>query len=115
MQIDKPTIYRGNCHCGRYRFELSLPGNIKTATACTCSLCAIKGYLWIIPPVGSFRVIRDDGLLRDYTSKAISDKVQPESGTAPFSALLTTSNSFAAIVALECLASMLLGRCGARS
>lgn len=75
MEDERSTPYRGNCHCGRYRFELSLPGNIKTAMACTCSLCVVKGYLWIMPPEGSFRVIRDDGRLQEYTSKAMSDKV----------------------------------------
>lgn len=75
MKDEQATVYRGNCHCGRFRFELSLPGNIETAMACTCSLCVIKGYLWIIPPEGSYQVIRDDGYLREYTSKALCDKV----------------------------------------
>ncbi|KAF4505953.1 hypothetical protein G6O67_007848 [Ophiocordyceps sinensis] len=81
MEDERSTPYRGNCHCGRYRFELSLPGNIKTAMACTCSLCVVKGYLWIMPPEGSFRVIRDDGRLQEYTSKAMSDKFCSHCGT----------------------------------
>jgi len=44
---------RGNCHCGRFRFELELPlpdmknlGDLGI-TVCECSLCAKLGFLWL--------------------------------------------------------------------
>ncbi|KAK2603054.1 hypothetical protein N8I77_009538 [Diaporthe amygdali] len=74
-------VYRGNCHCGRYRYELSLPGEIGSATSCTCSVCLKKGYLWLAPPEGSFRVVRDDGNLEEYTSKSLRDKFCNHCGT----------------------------------
>ncbi|XP_044716974.1 glutathione-dependent formaldehyde-activating gfa [Hirsutella rhossiliensis] len=49
--------------------------------ACTCSLCVIKGCLWIVPPEGRFNVIRDDGYLKEYASKAISNKFCSYCGT----------------------------------
>ncbi|UNI17925.1 hypothetical protein JDV02_004232 [Purpureocillium takamizusanense] len=78
------VVYRGNCHCGRYRYELSLPEEITSATACGCTLCAKKGYLWVVAPPdegSSFRVVRDDGRLVEYSSKALRDKFCGHCGT----------------------------------
>lgn len=74
------TSYHGNCHCGRYRFELNVP-EIKEAIACTCSLCTKKGYLWLIPPPDAFKVIRDDGQLTEYRSSTVQDKFCNYCGT----------------------------------
>lgn len=75
MAPSQDTTYRGNCVCGRYRYELCLSDVIQAASSCTCSVCVKKGYLWLVPPEGSFKVIRDDGCLREHTSKAITHKV----------------------------------------
>lgn len=75
--------YRGNCHCGRYRYELALPQEIAETTACSCTICVKKGYLWVAPPEGSFRVVRDDGRLVEYSSKALRDKVSRHHRGAP--------------------------------
>lgn len=74
-QPQEQVVYHGNCHCGRYRFDLSAP-EIKSAVSCTCSLCAKKGYLWLIPPEGSFRVSRDDGRLTAYETASLRDEVR---------------------------------------
>ncbi|POS70692.1 glutathione-dependent formaldehyde-activating enzyme [Diaporthe helianthi] len=74
MAQPQEVTYRGNCVCGRYRYELCLSSVIETASSCTCSVCLKKGYLWLVPPEGSFEVIRDDGCLREHKSKAISHK-----------------------------------------
>lgn len=76
MAHPQDVVYRGNCVCGRYRYEICLPDVIQTASSCTCSVCLKKGYLWLAPPEGSFKVIRDDGCLREHTSKSISHKVR---------------------------------------
>lgn len=75
MAAPQDTVYRGNCVCGRYRYEICLPEVISSASSCTCSVCQKKGYLWLAPPEGSFKVIRDDGCLKQHVSKAISHKV----------------------------------------
>ncbi|KAH0600846.1 hypothetical protein MHUMG1_01845 [Metarhizium humberi] len=64
------TKYRGYCHCGGFRFELTVP-EIKSATACDCRLCKKKGYIWTVPPKGSYKVVRDDGLLQTYESASL--------------------------------------------
>jgi len=71
---EMPT-YHGNCHCGRYRFDLTVP-DIKNAISCACSLCAKKGSLWLVPPADSFHIVRDDGRLIEYQSTTLKDKVR---------------------------------------
>ncbi len=41
------TVYRGGCHCGRVRYEVS--GPMERVSQCNCSICTKKGYLhWIV-------------------------------------------------------------------
>ena len=67
-------VYHGFCHCGALRFTLDVP-SVTSALACDCSLCAKKGYLWIVPPAGAFTITRDDGLLDSYESASLRHKV----------------------------------------
>ncbi|KUI71835.1 Centromere protein V [Cytospora mali] len=46
--------YRGNCHCGKNRFEVNLT-EIKSAISCNCSLCHKSGYLWAFPEPGDVK------------------------------------------------------------
>ena len=40
--------YNGSCHCGKVRFQVE--GELKSATACNCSMCSRKGsLLWFVP------------------------------------------------------------------
>ncbi|KAM7214092.1 centromere protein V [Rhypophila decipiens] len=49
--------YRGNCHCGLFVYEAQLP-EIKSVAECNCSLCYKKGYLWVFPGAGDFKVVK---------------------------------------------------------
>ncbi|UKZ94678.1 uncharacterized protein TrAFT101_009530 [Trichoderma asperellum] len=73
MAITQDIVYHGNCHCGRYCFQVSAP-NITSAISCTCSLCTKKGYLWLVPAEGSFTVVRDEGCLTEYRTSTLADK-----------------------------------------
>jgi hypothetical protein len=43
------TVYRGGCHCGRVRFEVT--GELGKVTDCNCSICAKSAFLhWRIEP-----------------------------------------------------------------
>jgi hypothetical protein len=66
--------YHGNCHCGRYRFDLPV-SEIKSAITCSCSLCEKKGAIWLKADSASLKVIRDDGYLTEYQSASLHDKV----------------------------------------
>ena len=70
-----PLVYQGNCHCGRYRFKVSWPGEIRDTIVCTCSLCSKKGHLWLSRSVADFQVTRDDGSLIEYQSAVLRHKV----------------------------------------
>ncbi|KAJ7636831.1 Mss4-like protein [Roridomyces roridus] len=47
---DSPTLveYRGNCHCGAFKFTFKAP-EIKETYACNCSICYKNAYLWGFP------------------------------------------------------------------
>lgn len=62
-------VFQGNCHCGRYRFELHVP-EIKAAPQCECKLCQKHGFIWV-----AFKVVRDDGRLVEYRSCRVRQKV----------------------------------------
>ncbi|KAJ7681200.1 Mss4-like protein [Mycena rosella] len=51
--------YRGNCHCGAFRFTFKTP-EIKQAVACNCSICSRNGYLWAFPASEDFVVVKGD-------------------------------------------------------
>lgn len=74
MAATDSIVYHGNCHCGRYRFQVST-AEITSAISCSCSLCVKKGYLWLIPGEGSFTIVRDEGYLVEYQTSTLKDKV----------------------------------------
>ena len=41
--------YTGNCHCGLFRFTVSLPP-LTQVYACDCSICTRNAYLWAFSP-----------------------------------------------------------------
>ncbi|KAM3451319.1 hypothetical protein NHJ6243_009617 [Beauveria neobassiana] len=80
MATEGIITYNGNCHCGRYRFEIDAQ-EITGAITCDCAMCAKKGYLWIIPEKSAFRVIRDDNCLTEFQSTSLRDKFCNYCGT----------------------------------
>ncbi|KAK1774229.1 hypothetical protein QBC45DRAFT_425599 [Copromyces sp. CBS 386.78] len=82
------TVLRGNCHCGRYRFEYLLPDGRRledAAVKCSCTLCSKKGYIWIpspsTPSEGELKWIRDDGYLTKYQTPLVWDQFCSVCGT----------------------------------
>ncbi|TFB07079.1 hypothetical protein CCMA1212_000381 [Trichoderma ghanense] len=57
MTEPKTITYRGNCHCGNFVFETTLP-ELKSAFSCNCSICTKKGYLWIFPGKGNAKIVK---------------------------------------------------------
>ena len=47
--------HTGGCHCGRVRFEVTAPANIRVSE-CNCSICSKAGYLHLIVPKDRFRL-----------------------------------------------------------
>ena len=46
----------GGCHCGAVRFEAQLPDEADALT-CTCSICAMTGFIHLIVPESGFRLV----------------------------------------------------------
>ena len=67
--------YKGNCHCGRHRFEVDIP-DLSAVERCECGLCAKTGALWLVSPE-SIRVTRGfDDTLTIYKTDDVVYKVR---------------------------------------
>ncbi|KAJ6512702.1 Mss4-like protein [Mycena sanguinolenta] len=59
MSEPQTIEYRGNCHCGAFRFTFKSP-ELTTAYGCNCSICAKNGYLWCFPAKEDFTIVKGD-------------------------------------------------------
>jgi hypothetical protein len=59
-------IYKGGCHCGAVKFEVEAPENI-TCQECNCSICSKSGFLHLIVPKSTFRLLTGEDNLTTYT------------------------------------------------
>jgi hypothetical protein len=57
--------YAGGCHCGAIRFEVEAPERI-VALDCSCTICAMTGFLHLIVPKSKFRLLKGEGNLTTY-------------------------------------------------
>lgn len=55
----------GGCHCGRVRFEVRTPAQLRVAD-CNCSICAKSGYLHVIVPKSHFTLLAGADHLTNY-------------------------------------------------
>lgn len=60
-----PT-HTGGCHCGRVRFEVNAPAKLEILE-CDCSICSKSGYLHLIVPDDSFKLLQGAESLTLYT------------------------------------------------
>jgi hypothetical protein len=56
----------GGCHCGRVRFEVSAPAHLEVLE-CDCSMCSVSGFLHLIVPAESFKLLKGAEALTTYT------------------------------------------------
>ena len=57
--------FTGGCHCGQIRFEVDAPEDLEVED-CNCSLCRMCGYLYLIVPKASFRLLAGEDSLATY-------------------------------------------------
>jgi len=57
--------YTGGCHCGRVRFEVIAPRDLRV-TDCDCSICSMSGYLHLTVPKSDFRLLSGVQVLTTY-------------------------------------------------
>jgi len=56
--------YKGSCHCGNVRYEVST--ELKTAMQCNCSICSRAGYLLTFVAPEQFKLQKGEDKLTDY-------------------------------------------------
>ncbi len=56
--------YEGGCHCGRVRFRVTV--DLDRVSECNCSMCAKKGFLHVIVPLGCFELLSGADALTTY-------------------------------------------------
>lgn len=59
------VTHKGGCHCGTVRFEVKAPADLE-ALSCTCSMCAMTGFLHLIATKEQFRITAGESNLHDY-------------------------------------------------
>jgi len=58
--------HTGGCHCGRVRFEVVAPAQLR-ASECNCSICSKSGYLHLIVPAERFKLLSGEEALTTYS------------------------------------------------
>ena len=59
------VTHTGGCHCGRVRFEVTAPRRLEVKD-CDCSICSKCGYLHLIVPRSSFKLLSGSEVLTTY-------------------------------------------------
>ncbi|KAJ7461999.1 Mss4-like protein [Mycena latifolia] len=88
----QPIEYRGNCHCGAFKFMFKA-AELKQAFACNCSICSTNGYLWAFPASSEdFAVVKGDeeSTLKSYEfgKHTMAHKFCPTCGTSVMARML---------------------------
>ncbi|KAF7342110.1 GFA domain-containing protein [Mycena venus] len=85
MAVPPLVEYRGNCHCGAFKFKLKIP-ELNQAHSCNCSICFKNGYLWTFPARAQFTVVEgdEDTTLKSYLfgKQMMAHKFCPTCGTS---------------------------------
>ena len=59
-----PKTYRGGCHCGNVRYEVT--ASLSEVMECNCSICSKTGTLLTFVPADQFRLLAGQDRLTDY-------------------------------------------------
>ena len=59
------AVHKGGCHCGRVRFEVDAPADLKLSE-CNCSICHTCGYQHLKVPQSAFRLLQGEDALTTY-------------------------------------------------
>lgn len=65
---DDWTQYRGNCHCGAVKFNVTISPSFPQhlVLACNCSICTRNGYLFVYPLRDYFQMLSGKDNLKAY-------------------------------------------------
>ena len=58
-------VFRGSCHCKTVTFEVEAPDSVEVED-CNCSICSKFGFLHLIVPLQSFKLLSGEDALTTY-------------------------------------------------
>ena len=95
--------YTGSCHCGRVAFDVE--GEIQSAMACNCSICARKGVLMWFVPREELRLRTPDDAAATYTfnKHVIQHRFCAACGIHPYGEASDPSGTRMAAINLRCI------------
>ena len=95
--------YRGSCHCGKVAFEVE--GEVDSAIACNCSICARKGSLLWFAPRDQLRLLtpEENAKTYEFNKHVIKHRFCPECGMHPYAEGVDPKGNRIAAVNLRCL------------
>jgi len=62
--MSNAKTYKGSCHCGKVRYEVTL--DLGKVTACNCSMCGKKGTLLTFAAPEAFKLLSGEDALTSY-------------------------------------------------
>lgn len=76
--------YHGSCHCGAVKYEVD--ADLSEVHRCTCSICSIKGGLFVRIPPEQFRLLagEDELVLYQFNTKVSKHYFCRNCGIHPF-------------------------------
>lgn len=95
--------YKGSCHCGQIRFEVS--GELTQVMACNCSICSRKGALMWFVPRDSLHLLTPESDMATYTfgKHVIQHHFCRKCGIHPFGEGVDPAGNRMAAVNVRCL------------
>lgn len=95
--------YTGSCHCGEVAFEVE--GEIDSALACNCSICARRASLLWFCPSSAFALTTPDAQAATYTfnKRAIEHRFCPRCGIHTHGEGIAPDGTRTAAINLRCV------------
>ena len=77
--------YQGSCHCQKVTFEIEAPEDVEVED-CNCSICTKSGYLHLIIPKASFKLLsgKDNLTIYTFNTKVAQHQFCQSCGIKPF-------------------------------
>lgn len=102
--------YKGSCHCGQVRYEVTLDLT-QPVIACNCSMCGRSGTLLAFVPTAAFQLVAGEDSLREYrfNKKVIQHLFCTTCGIKPFARGVGPDGKEMAAVNVRCLEGVEVG------
>jgi hypothetical protein len=100
---ENAMLYQGSCHCGQVAYTVE--GELKSALACNCSICARKGsLLWFVPRARfTLRTSEDAAATYLFNKHVIKHRFCKNCGIHPYAEGVDPKGNPMAAINVRCL------------